>query len=183
MQKEYARLQDELENKREQEKKEREDKIKHVMSSFADSVVQDQKAQIKAEDEKMVRHIESHLQKEKENDERRKREENQKKKEMREYLAKQVEDKKRREIAEKEIDYKQADVLKEDTTNFEMNETKKQLYLKNINKEHQDVLRRQMQEKEDKKNRKKMNTLELLYNKALMKAAADQDDQVKKGKV
>ena len=28
-----------------------------------------------------------------------------------------------------------------------------------------------------------MNTLELLYNKALMKAAADQNDQVKKGKV
>ena len=28
-----------------------------------------------------------------------------------------------------------------------------------------------------------MNTLELLYNKALMKAAADQDEQVKKGKV
>ena len=27
-----------------------------------------------------------------------------------------------------------------------------------------------------------MNTLELLYNKALMKAAADQDDHVKKGK-
>ena len=40
-----------------------------------------------------------------------------------------------------------------------------------------------MQEKEDKKNRKKMNTLELLYNKALIKAAADQDDQIKKGKV
>ena len=28
-----------------------------------------------------------------------------------------------------------------------------------------------------------MNTLELLYNKALMKAAADKDEQVKKGKV
>ena len=40
-----------------------------------------------------------------------------------------------------------------------------------------------MKDKEDKKNRKKMNTLELLYNKALMKAAADKDEQVKKGKV
>ena len=28
-----------------------------------------------------------------------------------------------------------------------------------------------------------MNTLELLYNKTLMKAAADNDEQVKKGKV
>lgn len=40
-----------------------------------------------------------------------------------------------------------------------------------------------MQEKEEKKHRKKMNTLELLYNKALMKAAADKDDHVKKVKV
>jgi len=40
-----------------------------------------------------------------------------------------------------------------------------------------------MKDKEDKKNRKKMNTLELLYNKALMKAAADQDGHVKKNKI
>lgn len=40
-----------------------------------------------------------------------------------------------------------------------------------------------MQDKEDKKKRKKMNTLELLYNKALMKAAAEEDGQVKKTKV
>lgn len=32
-----------------------------------------------------------------------------------------------------------------------------------------------MQDKDDKKNRKKMNTLQLLYNKALMKAAATTD--------
>ena len=40
-----------------------------------------------------------------------------------------------------------------------------------------------MNEKDAKKNKKKMNTLELLYNKALMKAAAEEDENVKKGKV
>ena len=40
-----------------------------------------------------------------------------------------------------------------------------------------------MADKEAHKNRKKMNTLELLYNKALMKAAADNVDNVKKGRV
>lgn len=40
-----------------------------------------------------------------------------------------------------------------------------------------------MKDKDDQKNRKKMNTLELLYNKALMKAAADQSENVKKVKV
>lgn len=47
MQEEYARLQDELEKKREQEKREREQKIKQVMASFADSVIKDQKQQIR----------------------------------------------------------------------------------------------------------------------------------------
>lgn len=40
-----------------------------------------------------------------------------------------------------------------------------------------------MKDKEDKQNKKKMNTLELLYNKALMKAAADKADNVKKAKI
>lgn len=38
------------------------------MASFADSVIKDQKQQIKAEDEKMMKHIESQLRKEKEDD-------------------------------------------------------------------------------------------------------------------
>lgn len=40
-----------------------------------------------------------------------------------------------------------------------------------------------MKQKEDNKNRKKMNTLELLYNKALMKAAGESDEHVKKTKI
>ena len=56
--------------------------------------------------------------------------------------------------------------------------------MKDIHKQHEDVLKAQMQDKDAKKNRKKMNTLELLYNKALMKAAAEEGQQpVKKAKV
>ena len=55
--------------------------------------------------------------------------------------------------------------------------------MKQIHKQHEDVLKVQMSEKEAKKNRKKMNTLELLYNKALMKAAAEEDGHVHKAKV
>lgn len=40
---------------------------------------------------------------------------------MREYLAKQVDEKKQKEINEKDIDYKQADVWKQDTDNFNQN--------------------------------------------------------------
>lgn len=38
------------------------------MASFADSVIKDQKEQIKAEDEKMMRHIDNQLRKEKEDE-------------------------------------------------------------------------------------------------------------------
>lgn len=102
---------------------------------------------------------------------------------MREYLDKQVQEKKQKEIAEKQIDEKQAKVWQEDTSNFFDNEKKKQDYLKDIYKQHEDVLKSQMDDKNSKKNKKKMNTLELLYNKALMKAAAEEDENVKKSKV
>jgi hypothetical protein len=55
--------------------------------------------------------------------------------------------------------------------------------LKDIYKQHEDVLKTQMDEKNAKKNKKKMNTLELLYNKTLMKAAAEEDKNIKKTKV
>ena len=38
------------------------------MASFADSVIKDQKEQIKAEDDKMMRHIDNQLKKEKEDE-------------------------------------------------------------------------------------------------------------------
>lgn len=44
------------------------------MSSFADSVIKDQKEQIRSEDEKMMRHIENQLRKEKDEEERKRRE-------------------------------------------------------------------------------------------------------------
>lgn len=153
------------------------------MASFADSVIKDQKDQIKSEDEKMMRHIENQLAREKADEDRRKQEQEVQKVKMRQYLAKQVDEKKQKEIAEKEIDYKQAKVWNEDTNNFNENEKKKSEYMKSIHRQNEDVLKAQMGDKDAKKNRKKMNTLELLYNKALMKAAAEEGQQVHKGKI
>jgi hypothetical protein len=53
-----------MEAQRDREKKEREDKIKRIMSSFADSVVKDQKEVIRAEDEKMMKHIMANIDRE-----------------------------------------------------------------------------------------------------------------------
>lgn len=46
-----------MQQARENEKRQREDKIKRIMSSFADSVVKDQKQIILEEDRKMMKHI------------------------------------------------------------------------------------------------------------------------------
>jgi hypothetical protein len=55
---------------REAEKRQREEKIKRIMSSFADSVVKDQKAVIREEDAKMMRHILEQNERERQEEER-----------------------------------------------------------------------------------------------------------------
>ena len=99
---------------------------------------------------------------------------------MREYLGKQVQEKKDKAQKESEIDKLQATIWKEDLNNFKEHEQTKTNYINDVNKKHQDILLEQMAQKEAKANRKKMNTLELLYNKALMKEAAEKHDNVKK---
>lgn len=102
---------------------------------------------------------------------------------MRDYLARQVEEKRQKEIEEKKIDQKQAVVWKQDTQAFNDNEKNKQQYLKDVYKKHEEVLTAQMSDKQAQKNRKKMNTLELLYNKALMKEVANNDEHIKKARI
>jgi hypothetical protein len=60
------------------------------MSSFADTVIKDQKEQMRAEDEKMLRHIQNQAKRDEEEDNRRKDKMEVQKKEMRDYLARQV---------------------------------------------------------------------------------------------
>lgn len=72
---------------------------------------------------------------------------------------------------------------KEDTDAFNENEKKKQQYLKDVYTEHEQVLLAQMKDKQDKANKKKMTTLDLLFNKALMQKAATENENVKRAKV
>jgi hypothetical protein len=84
------------------------------MSSFADSVIKDQKDQIKAEDEKMLRHIQNQAKRDAEEEQRRRDKIEAQKAEMREYLGKQVQEKKDKAQKESEIDKLQATIWKED---------------------------------------------------------------------
>ena len=66
------------------------------------------------------------------------------------------------------------------STNYREHEDNKAKDIKDVNDKHQEILLAQMADKEAKKNRKKMNTLELLYNKALIKEAGEDNTNVKK---
>ncbi|EGR28839.1 hypothetical protein IMG5_167910, partial [Ichthyophthirius multifiliis] len=96
LQKEYTRLTEQMEQQRENEKKQREDKIKAIMSAFADSVVKDQKAVIREEDEKMMKHILDQNEKARLEELRRLEQIKHQKQEMREFLSKQTDEKKRK---------------------------------------------------------------------------------------
>lgn len=69
------------------------------------------------------------------------------------------------------------------SSNYRDHEENKAKYIKDVNDKHQEILLAQMADKQAKKNRKKMNTLELLYNKALIKEAGEENTQVKKANV
>lgn len=69
------------------------------------------------------------------------------------------------------------------STNYREHEENKAKYIKDVNDKHQEILLAQMADKEAKKNRKKMNTLELLYNKALIKEAGEDNTNIKKSNV
>lgn len=130
-----------MEAARDREKKQREDKIKTIMSAFADTVVKDQKAVIREEDDKMMRHILDQEEKNRQEDERKAQNQRQQKQEMRAYLNKQMDEKHNRQVQDDQINKKQAEIWAKDRENFMEHENQKQDYIKMVNKKHQDILK------------------------------------------
>jgi hypothetical protein len=87
---------------------------------------------------------------------------------MRDFLNKQMEEKKRREGMEKALNDEQAVMWKVDLGNYTEEERRLMDKINNINKENADFLKRQMDDKAAKE-RKKMNKQEFLLNKPLLK--------------
>jgi hypothetical protein len=87
---------------------------------------------------------------------------------MRQELAAQVADKKRREQMEKEFNDEQAKMWKLDRENYERQENELNNKIKRINKENRTFLEEQMNERESAK-RARMNVNEHLLNKQLLK--------------
>ncbi|KAL4453090.1 hypothetical protein ABPG74_015321 [Tetrahymena malaccensis] len=177
LQQEYTRLTEEMEANREREKKNREDKIKKIMSAFADTVVKDQKAIIREEDEKMMRHIIEQEEKDRQEELRKQENLRKQKQDMRSFLNKQIDEKNDRKVQEDQINKKQAEIWAKDRENYMEHEQNKQTYIKTVNKKHQDILKQQMDEKQNPK-KGKMNVNELLQNKQLFEEIAQKNDKI-----
>lgn len=87
---------------------------------------------------------------------------------MRDFLARQMDEKKNREGLEKALNDEQAVMWKSDLSNYENEEKRLNDKIKRINNENADFLKRQMDEKMSKE-RRKMNKQEFLLNKPLLK--------------
>jgi len=178
-QEELTRLVEKQEADREREIKNREDRTKQFMAMMTDTVVKDQKLQILEEEHKILKHYQDRETKEKQEDEKRRLKVLQQKKEMKEFLDKQLVERNQKKQFETDLSNKQADFWKYDTNNFFENERKKNEFIKDLNKKHAGILKVQMEEN-NKKGRKKqggkMNVDELLQNKQILKELAQNND-------
>lgn len=87
---------------------------------------------------------------------------------MRDFLAKQMEEKKHREHMEKALNDEQAVMWKQDYQNYSEEERRLNEKINKINKDNADFLKRQADDKQVKA-KAKMNKQEFLLNKPLLK--------------
>ena len=92
---------------------------------------------------------------------------------MREFLNKQMEEKKHRENLEKALNDEQANMWRVDLRNYTEEERRLGDKISKINKENADFLLKQMEDKHGGKTRAKMNKQEFLLNKPLLKEIND----------
>lgn len=87
------------------------------------------------------------------------------------------------------LNKRQAEIWKQDLENYNDHEKKKtdvtniihtMQYIKDVNLRHAEILKKQMEEKSNRKVKKgyKMNTVELLQNKDRLKAIAENDPSI-----
>jgi len=176
-QQEYTRLIEKQEADRAAECKAREDRAKKFMNMMADTVVKDQKAQIIEDERKLLKHVLDKEAREMEDEKKRQQRINDQKKEMRTFLDSQMEEKERKKQAEAALERKQAEIWKKDTADYNEHEKNKTEYIRDVNKQHAEVLKKQIDE--ERRKNKKMSPEELLLNKPKLKEIATKVEDVK----
>ncbi len=172
-QEEYARMLDKQEHDRIHEVKAREQRAQEFMNRMADTVIKNMDNRAREEEEKIRKYeLEKEL-RERMTDEQKMMKVKTEQQRMRDYLAKQMDEKKRRELSEKALNDEQAFMWQKDFKNYSEEERRLHDKIAQINRDNQDFLRRQMDEKNQKNSKSKMNRQEFLLNKPLLKEIND----------
>lgn len=160
---------DKQEQDRLNEVKAREQRAQEFMNRMADTVIKNMDNRAREEEEKIRKYeLEKEL-RERMTDEQKMNKMKTEQQRMREYLAKQMEEKKRREDTEKALNDEQAFMWQKDYRNYSEEERRLHDKIAKINKDNQEFLRKQMDEKNQKYSKSKMNKQEFLLNKPLLK--------------
>ena len=148
--------------------KSREKRAQEFMNRMADTVIKNMDERAKDEEDKIRRYETEKEMRERLEDERRFNKVKQEQNQMRNFLAKQMEEKKHRERLEKALNDEQAVMWGQDLRNYTEEERRLHDKINKINKENADFLNKQMMDKHAKA-KAKMNKQEFLLNKPLLK--------------
>ena len=173
IQEEYAKMLDKQEADRNHEFEQRERRAQDFMNKLASNVIKGQQGRKHQEDENLLKYELEREMRLRLEDERRAERDRQEKEEMRRLLAKQMNEKRLREAAEKAHNDEQAMIWKKDKENYEEEERRLNRKIKEINNENADFLQRQMTEKASRSGARRMNRQEFQLNKPLLREIND----------
>ena len=140
---------------------------------MADTVIKNMDNRAREEEEKIRRYeLEKEL-RDRMNDEQKMNKYKTEQQRMRDYLAKQMEEKRLRELQEKALNDEQANMWNKDFKNYSEEERRLHDKINKINKDNQEFLKKQMEDKQIKIGKSKMNKQEFLLNKPLLKEIND----------
>ena len=170
-QQEYARMLEKQELDRINEFKAREQRAQEFMNRMADTVIKTMDDKQREEEDKIRRYEMEKEMRERLEDEKKMKKIKDEQRRMRDFLGKQMDEKKHRENLERALNDEQAVMWKQDQRNYTEEERRLMDKINKINKENADFLKRQMDDKNGKN--AKMNKQEFLLNKQLLREIND----------
>ena len=168
-QEEYARVIEKQEQDRTKEFQARERRAQEFMNRMAGTVIKNQAEKQRDEDNNMQRYAMEREMRMRMEEQKKAEREAIEKAEMRALLAKQMEEKERREQRMKGNIDEQAVIWARDKENYEFEEKRLAEKIKKINEENAAFLHKQMREKEAKNAQRKMSKQEFQLNKPLLR--------------
>ncbi|CAD8139661.1 unnamed protein product [Paramecium pentaurelia] len=160
--------------RREEQKRERDQKIKQFMSNYSHQVLTKQKENEENEGKYMLEQLKKQEEYDKQQQQYRKLKEKEKMELVKQQLQLQIQQKQQKKLSEEEEQKLLLLQQKLELMNYTEKEKEKQLYIKNNYKQNQEDIKKQIVESRNKSAHEKMTNMELLQNKSILKNIAEE---------